>query len=233
MYKVLNKDFDFKAEETAVNKSIINSLNLYKAYGPHGDNDLFSTMPENVSALIFNYSNELKGDLSDFEDKYKLLRNEFHSKLYSNAVYLYTQSLSDIINEDEPDENHFEFLYPRLRGSAEGYAEDSVVYEPILYIINKKALSKNFQNLFINFDKTISELITVFNNSIINYLDSKNYTLNESLFLSNGYEHVIMYNKNSDLFSYYSDNKYITETSYIFWTKYNRECAGALKKYYG
>ena len=104
MYKVLNKDFNFKAEETAVNNSIINSLNLY--YTP----DLFSKMPENVSALIFNYSNELKGDLSDFEDKYKLLRNEFHSKMYSNAVYVYTQSLSDIIIENEPDENHYTFF---------------------------------------------------------------------------------------------------------------------------
>ena len=49
----------------------------------HYNNCYFQEIPSLLTSIITTYTNELFGDINEFEIKYRRLRNEFKSKIYT------------------------------------------------------------------------------------------------------------------------------------------------------
>ena len=66
--------------DCSLHSSIIQCLNK------HYNHDNFKHIPSSLANIITAYTNELFGYITEFETKYRELRNEFKSKIYSIVV---------------------------------------------------------------------------------------------------------------------------------------------------
>ena len=64
----------------SLNSSVIQCLNK------HYSHDNFKHTPNTLTTLITTYTNELFGCINEFETKYRKLRHEFKSKIYSFGI---------------------------------------------------------------------------------------------------------------------------------------------------
>jgi hypothetical protein len=239
MYRLKHKDFNFRLDETTVNnKHIINNLNSYY------NNSLFSNLPDNIIDITMSFNNELIGDINEFEKTYKIVRNEFNSVIYSNTIYNYCKS--DIHNVLDASDNacFYGFLAYRLKPFLPDGDEDDEpddVYDRVMEcLISGNISHEDLQCLFLKFDKTVLELITIFEKSILDYFDMFiKYHLNKTIFVSNSY----YYPNNEPPGAFYycvEDCDTLDEVSGIederadFWISYHKECVknGMFKKYY-
>jgi len=226
--------------DCSLHSSIIQCLNK------HYNQNSFKDIPSTLTSLITTYTNELFCDINDFEINYRKVRNEFKSKIYSIAIDRGVECFYDAYDKGD-DRCLYEFLIPRLK--SELLDDDDEPYEisyhddVIEYIRYNHIDCINFKNLFINYSKTIEELILIFNNSIQEYFDYKMFY--KHLFP----EHYCFCNKDTPSSLYYSteyDSDYdddeeflefaeeIQEDREMFFINYNNKCRvnGVFDKFY-
>jgi hypothetical protein len=264
MYRIENEDFNFQLDETTINnKQVINNLNSYY------NNGLFSNLPDNIIDIALSFNNDLVGDISEYEKRYKTVRNEFNSIIYSNVLYHFcTRGIHNTL--DETDRGCFYgFLIQRLKpclpdDDEDDNSEPNEVYDRVMEcLIDGNTSREDLQCLFLNFDKTISELLLVFYNSIIDYFDfDMKYYQNHTILQTRARAGqvsglpsqacIFIYNyptirDDVPCAFYYSaensesdydaddDDDWIISDRTKFWIKYNRECMlnGTFRETYG
>ena len=115
--------------DCSLNSSVIQYSNK------HYSQDNFPHIPNTVITLITTYTNELFGCIQEFQTRYRKLRHEFKSKLYS----LVTVEGADVFYEayDQGDDDClYEFLIPRVKHELcyvhDGEAFENSCYDDIL-----------------------------------------------------------------------------------------------------
>ena len=224
----------------SLHKSVIEELNNKHDYTN------FKDIPNTLRNEITTYTNELFGDISDFETKYRKLRNEFKSIVYSYVIDNGVECMYMAYDKGDPDGLN-DFLEPRA--ITETYEDDEEEIQISCYddIVEHIRYSHDdcpmFKGLFINYKKTIEELVLIFYTSIQDYFDYKMFYRHISP------EHYTYINEEAPYCLYYTteyDSDYddddefddfvdeIHENRALFFHNYNKMCVanGVFDKYY-
>ena len=112
--------FSFKHDEIYTTPDEIDSFgncslnsSTIKCLTKHYNNYYFKEIPSSLTSIITTYTNELFGDINEFEIKYRKVRNEFKSNIYTIAINKGVECFYDAY--DKGDYNClYEFLVPRV-----------------------------------------------------------------------------------------------------------------------
>jgi len=201
-------------------------------------------LSDEINLNILNYHFELIGDLNTFENTYKYVRNEFNDIIYSNIIHRGADYLQDLFDEDD-ELSLYDFIVPRL-AKKQGTRRRDIYFNEIVPHINSGAFrSRYFISLFINFEKTISELICLFYNSLSDYYDHSTFSYRTSLFPNyelgkdGGPIFLLMryddFDDNDDDWMAIQDHIYDQQGERrIYFVEYNRQCGreGVFKEFY-
>ena len=143
----------------------------------HYNHNIFKHIPNTLTDIIATYFAELFGDVNDFELKYRKVRNQFKSAIYTFTINHGVECFYDAYDNGD-DYCLYSFLLPRTKRDTLYIDEDEPIYnnyydEIIEHIKYSNVRCCNFKNFFINYTKTIEELILIFYNSIQDYHDYK------------------------------------------------------------
>ena len=141
----------------------------------HYNHNIFKHIPNTLTDIIATYFAELFGDVNDFELKYRKVRNQFKSAIYTFTINHGVECFYDAYGNGD-DYCLYSFLLPRTKRDTLYIDEDEPIYnnyydEIIEHIKYSNVRCCNFKNFFINYTKTIEELILIFYNSIQDYHD--------------------------------------------------------------
>ena len=153
----------------SLHSSVIQILNK------NHNNTSFKTIPDSLTSIIITYTDELFGDINEFEIKYRKLRNEFKQCIYSNIVNFGIDILSGAFDRGDVY-NLLDFIEPRLN--------KNLKYEHFILSMNIQIDSNCFKKMFVNYSKTIEDIILIYFTSLQDYFDHtsfkhqvfKNYT---------------------------------------------------------
>jgi len=235
--KKYSNDINYKTL-SKLKPSVIKDLNK------HYNNDVFLNLSDEINLNILNYHFELIGDLNTFENTYKYVRNEFNDIIYSNIIHRGADYLQDLFDEDD-ELSLYDFIVPRL-AKKQGTRRRDIYFNEIVPHINSGAFrSRYFISLFINFEKTISELICLFYNSLSDYYDHSTFSYRTSLFpnyeLGKDDGPIFLFMRYDDFDDNDDDWMAIQDHIYdqqgerrIYFVEYNRQCGreGVFKEFY-
>ena len=220
------------------------TLSVIKDLNRHYNNGVFLNLPREINLNILNYHFELIGDIRIYEDKYKNVRNQFNDIIYSNIIYRGCDYLVDLFDEDD-DMSLYDFIVPRLN-KKQGTRRRDIYFNEIVPHINSGAYrTRYFISLFINFPKTISELICLYYNSLMDYYDQSTFLYRTSLFPNYdlGKDGALLFllmryddfDDTDDDWMAIQDHIYDQqEERRIYFVEYNRQCGrdGVFKEFY-
>ena len=243
MHWLNNKEIYLTADETdsfgdcSLHSYVIQCLNK------HYDNTSFNNIPCSITSIINSYTNELFGDINEFETNYRKVRNEFKSKIYTFAISKGVECFYDAYDKGD-DKCLYGFLEPRLKTELidDDETYDISCYDDVIEHIRYSHIDCiNFKDLFINYSKTIEELILIFYNSIQDYYDytrkciypeyhkSYNADTPSSLYYSTEYDSD--YDDDEEFEDFAEE---IQNDRHMFFTNYNTMCIfnGMFEKFY-
>jgi hypothetical protein len=219
---------------------------IIKCLNKHYDNTSFNNIPSALTSIITSYTNELFGDINEFETKYRKVRNEFKSKIYTFAICKGVECFYEAYDKGD-DKCLYGFLEPRLKTELIDDDDDETYeiscYDDVIEHIRYSHVDCiNFKDLFINYSKTIEELILIFYNTIQDYYDYKQFykcIYPESYkFYNDDTPSSLYYSTEYD--SDYDDDEFeefveeIHNGRHVFFTNYNTMCIfnGMFEKFY-
>ena len=144
--------------DCSLHSSVIQCLNK------HYNHTNFKDIPCSLTSIITTYTNDLFGDINEFETKYRKVRNEFKQCIYSDIVKSGINILSGAFDRGDVY-NLKDFIEPRLKTNYE--------YENFIMCMNiqEQVNSTYFKNMFVNYSKTIEEIICIYFTSLQDYFD--------------------------------------------------------------
>ena len=155
--------------DCSLDSSVIQCLNKQCSH------DNFEDIPNTLTTLITTYTNELFGCIHEFETTYRKLRQEFQSKIYSLVIVEGVECFYEA-NDKGDNDCLYEFLTPRAKHELcyidDGEAFENICYDDIMDHIRYSQIGCTcFKKLFINFSKTVEELVLIFHSPEQYYFD--------------------------------------------------------------
>lgn len=167
--------------------------------------------------IISSYSSDLYGDIQEFEIRYRRVRRQIKSVVYSIAIRQGGELFQKFYDYSY-DACLDTFLELRLRDMNE--------YEEFIsFVFNGNVNCRDFKVRFKNYRKTVEELILIIFNSIQDYVDNKMFVVYPT-----DYDFV---NNNTPNYQLYYPDGYDSEREDFFYN-YNtwRIDDGTIEKYY-
>lgn len=207
------------------------------------DNKLIDKLPLTLNNEILSMNCMLSHDLREFEQNYSKVRQEFKSEIYSKVITKYHEEMWWDAYDKGDEECLEEFLRPRVKVNSK--SSFSEVYGDITESIRDDDYDNdNFMNHFINYNKTVEELICIHYYSIQNFYDSRIYyknvfTSSIDVLYSNDIPNPMSTDFSEsdvkgDRDEFINELDEIVEERRLWYIKYNKKCRkqGMFKRYY-